>query len=119
VAATAAAYDDGLQFTDGLPLSVLIQEAAARAGTSMLDQESVTRIKVQRTILEAVARLDPRLGLDKLIHAFDGSGPYSWVSLPRHGWEDGVNALLLFMFGPDPLEELERRVLGRPELKAK
>jgi hypothetical protein len=119
VAATSAAYDDGLRFTDGLPLSVFVQEAAARAGASMLDQKSVAHIKVQRTILEAVARLDPRLGLDNLIHTFDGPGPYSWVSLPRHGWEDGANALLLFMFGPDPLEELERRALGRPELKAK
>jgi hypothetical protein len=119
VVATSAAYHDRLQFADGLPLSALVEEAATRAGASMLDQESVARVEDQRSILEAVARLDPHLGLDKLIYAFKGPGPYSWRTLPSHGWSDGTNALLLFMFGPDPLEELERRVLGRPELKAK
>jgi hypothetical protein len=119
VAATSAAYHDGLRFADGLPLSALVEQAAIRAGASMLDQESIARVQDQRTILEAVARLDPRLGLDKLINAFEGPGPHSWRTLPSHGWSDGTNALLLFTFGPDPLEELERDVLGRPELKAK
>jgi len=119
VAATSAAYHDGLQFADGLPLSALVEQATIRAGASMLDQESVARVQDQRSILEAVARLDPRLGLDKLINTFEGPGPHSWRTLPSHGWSDGTNALLLFTFGPDPLEELERHVLGRPELKAK
>lgn len=42
-----------------------------------------------------------------------------WLALlPSDGWLTGVNALLFYLLGPDPLEILHQRVLGIPDQAA-
>jgi hypothetical protein len=120
LAGTLAAYQqDGLQFHDGSPLSACIEHAARRTGDSWAEPDSLDRMRETQRLLQSVARRDPKLGLDPTLSSFEGTGPFLWDSLRSDGWVSGANSLLLLAFGPEPLEELERRVLGRPELKAK
>jgi hypothetical protein len=120
VAGTLAAFRGAdLYYRDGAPLTSIIERAATGAGATRADQDALDRLDEVRELLELVARRDPKSGLREPLTGFHGTGPFLWAGLPTGGWGSGVNSLLLLAFGPDPLEELERRVLGRPELKAK
>ena len=117
--ALAAYQQENLRFQDGSPLSACIEHAAMRAGDSWADPDSVARMDEMQRLLQSVARRDTKLGLGPVLPGFEGTGPFLWASLSGDGWISGANSLLLLAFGPEPLKELERRVLGRPELKAK
>jgi hypothetical protein len=120
LAGTLAVFRAGdLTYRDGAPLESVIERAATGAGATRADQDALPRLEEVHELLESVARRDPKSGLSGPLNGFLGTGPFLWAGLPPSGWAGGVNPLLLLAFGPDPLEELERRVLGRPELKAK
>jgi hypothetical protein len=108
-----------LRYRDGMPLVEVARRAAESAGATRADPEASERLDGMRAVLESVIRADPKSGFRASLPLFIGTGPFLWASLPSYGWQDGSNCALLVALGPDPLEELERRVLGQPELKAK
>jgi len=110
---------EGLLFRDGSTPAACMEQAALGAGASRADPDESGRLEELRRILGDVASRDRKLALDPALPGFEGDGPFLWGSLNPYGWETGANPLLLYAFGPEPLATLERRVLGRPELKAK
>jgi hypothetical protein len=105
---------DGLRYRDGSSLVACMERAANGAGATQVDPEDAGRLDELRELVGESVYSRPVLDLEFLM----GGGPYRWRKLRSSGWDSGANALLLYAFGPDPLSILERRVLGRPELKA-
>jgi hypothetical protein len=105
---------DGLRYRDGSSLVACMERAANSASASRVDPEDADRVAELREVLGEFGYSDPMLDPEFLV----GDRPYRWRKLRSSGWDSGANALLLYAFGPDPLSTMERRVLGRPELKA-
>jgi hypothetical protein len=99
---------DGLRYRDGTSLVACMQRAVNGASASRVDPEDKDRVAELREVLGKFVYLEYLVG----------DFPYPWRKLRSSGWDSGTNALLLYALGPNPLSTLERRVLGRPELKA-
>jgi hypothetical protein len=56
---------------------------------------------------ESAGHID--LPANGLVHLSD------WSELSLHGWRTGLNALMIYLLGPHPLEVLYRRVLAIAE----
>ena len=116
VAGTLAVFaDQELRFSDGITLAECIWKAAIRAGVSGVDPEERDRFRENQLILRTVAEHAPSKSFADGFREADRRR-FLWPSLGEAGWMTGANRLILFTLGPDPLAELERHALGRPEV---
>lgn len=119
-ATLGALYPENIRYGDGFSLIDLLQSVVKRSSPSMVDREARPRVEFGRSLLERLAASESTINPD-LIGILDelAAGLHlPWGALPGSGWRDGSNTLVLLLLGPDPLDQLERRVLGRPETDA-
>jgi hypothetical protein len=118
--AMAAFSFQELHFQDGSVVSDHVLRAMRHAGTTVLGNDFTREHQELETLLGVLAEsdVDIRTWRD-LEQRSRYREPWTWTSRATKRWPADESSALLFTFGPEPLEQLERRVLGLPELKAK
>jgi hypothetical protein len=119
LAGTMAAYaSEQLRFADGSPVSEHVFRAMRHAGTTVLGNDFTRRPEDLDALLRDLSGADIDMKAWRELERRSRSrDPWTWTSRSAKGGRVDEEAVLLLVFGPEPLEQLERRVLGLPELK--
>lgn len=108
-----------LRFRDGSVVSEHVLRAMRHAGTTVLGNDFTREHQELETLLGVLSHSDADVSAWRdLEQRSRFRKPWTWTSLATKGWPADESSALLFTFGPEPLEQLERRLLGLPELKA-